>query len=795
MYRKSKSKILMAILIAFALIIPYSGFATTTTAAEAITIYTNGVIYTLEGDDWDKNPQECIVFAADGVIRYVGDNEGAEEYFEEASDIIDLEGKIVFPGFIDSHVHPPGTALTELFSIYLYGMTSMEQTLEAVAEYIEEHPDLEVYWGGGFSMGLSGDPRGPKRQWLDEICDDKPIILASNDGHNLWMNSKALEMNGITKATENPPGGTVQKDENGELWGNLTDAFGLVSMTQTFTPAQEMEALSLFQDTMIEWGYTGAHLILISLEDLSAPGEKWVQYLKDMEIAEIWKMRANLQLQFAPDNKFEDDLAAFKKARESVKYSSNLNVTTAKFFMDGVIEGQTGYLSEPYEPLPWLEPGYKGEPYWDVADLKRHFAALGKEGIQVYVHSIGDEATKETIDAMEYAQAQNPRADLRNVITHLQVVKDSDKVRMGKLNIIGNTQPFWHLKEPGWYYDQDYVSLGEKRAWEEYPVKSLMDAGVLMTFSGDHPVTENNSPFNAIEVAVTRNLYDPEWYEVDEIKSIDDPTWLLNPAERITAKEAIEAYTINGAYQLFMEDKIGSLKAGKFADMTVVSQDPLKVNPLRINETEVLATIFNGEVIYGQLEDVMEFPFTDVSESSWYYDDVKYVFENGLMNGTSDTLFSPRAHLTRGMVVTILYRAEDEPDVGDYDNPFTDVPEAQWFTDGVIWAAENEIVEGLGGGRFAPGVNITRQDLAVILMRYMNYKEINLPVTMDWRIYADESAIAGYAMDAIQTLNKLGIINGVGENADGQTIIDPRGNATRAQAAAMLHRFIELINK
>ena len=602
MYRKTRSRKLTAILIALTLAVPY-GCIAYAADEEATTVFMNGVIYTVEGNDWDKAPQEAIAVGADGKILFVGGNEGAKAYIGEGTEVVDLDGKTVLPGFIDTHVHPPGTMLTELFNIYLYGLTSMEQTLSAVAEYIEENPDQDIYYGGGFSMGLSGETKGPKKEWLDKICSDKPIILGSNDGHNLWLNSKALEVNGITKDTANPPGGTVQKGDNGELWGTLTDAFQLVTTTQSFTPAQEKEAVAAFQDYMIAWGYTAGHMILVSLEDITAPGDRFVAYMKEMELAGAWSMHANLSLCFQPDNKFEDDLARMRSAQNSVKDLELVKVTTAKYFMDGVIEGQTGYLSEPYAPEAGLDPDYVGEPYWDVNDLKDYFSRLGKEGIQIHVHSIGDQATTETIDAMEAAHKNNPTADVRNTITHLQLVKDSDKIRMGELGIIGSTQPFWHLKEPGWFYDMDYVVLGEERSWTEYPVKSLIDAGVMMTFSGDHPVTENNSPFNAIEASVTRNMYDPDWYEVDEINGIDDPTWLLNPKERITVKQAIEAYTINGAYQLFMEDEIGSLAAGKCADMVILSQDPLKVDPIKINETEVLATIFGGEVIFGEAED------------------------------------------------------------------------------------------------------------------------------------------------------------------------------------------------
>ena len=188
-------------------------------------------------------------------------------------------------------------------------------------------------------------------------------------------------------------------------------------------------------------------------------------------------------------------------------------------------------------------------------------------------------------------------------------------------------------------------------------------------------------------------------------------------------------------------------------------------------------------------------PFEDVKGTDWFFDDVIYVYDKGLMKGTgtSPMLFSPNASLTRGMIVTILYRLEGEPGVGDLASPFGDVADGQWYADAVKWASDTGIVTGYGSGAFGPGDNITRQDLAVILMRYMGYKEIVLPVTVQYIFFADEADIADYAMDAIQAFNKLGIINGVGANADSRTIVDPRGNATRAQVAAMLHRFLEKI--
>jgi hypothetical protein len=188
-------------------------------------------------------------------------------------------------------------------------------------------------------------------------------------------------------------------------------------------------------------------------------------------------------------------------------------------------------------------------------------------------------------------------------------------------------------------------------------------------------------------------------------------------------------------------------------------------------------------------------PFSDVKDVDWFINDVLYVYGKGLMNGTSTEpmLFSPNASLTRGMIVTILYRLEGEPSVSGLANPFSDVAAGQWYSNAVKWAAHNKLVTGYGSGKFGPSDYITRQDLAVILLRYLNFKEIDLPVTEQFIIFADGAEIADYAMDAIQTFNKLAIINGTGSNAAGQVIVSPKGQATRAQVAAMLHRLLEAI--
>ncbi len=553
----------------------------------ADTILENGTIYTIDGKD---TVAEAIAIK-DGKILYVGTTSGAEAYKGSATKMVDLNGKIVMPGLVDAHVHAPGTALTELFDIYLYESITKEQTLADIKAFVDSHPDLQEYWGSGYTVGMAGDSKGPKAEWLDEICPDKPMILTSNDGHNLWLNSKAMEMNGITKDTPNPAGGLIQKDPvTGELWGSITDADSLISMSQSYTPAQQAEALKAFQESMNGWGYTS----IMSIAPTSVDLERYQDLEKNGELS----LRVNLAQQIQNDKPFEPQLQSLIDMKAKLE-SDLIDVTTAKYFADGVVEGMTGYLLEPYDVAAGLDPDYVSEFYWNPDELDQYFDRTMEEGFQIHVHSIGDAATRLVLDSMEYAQDQNSTLDNRNVITHLQLVDNADKERFGELEIIAALQPYWHLKEPEWWEVVDRVALGYDRAYSEYPVKSLQDAGALLTSSGDHPVSPVNNPFWAIEAAVTRNLNNADYYGVEDITNIDDPTWLLNPAERVPVGDMVKAYTVNGAYQLYREDSIGSLETGKFADMIVVDQDIFKVNPLDIDKTEVLTTIFDGDVVYG----------------------------------------------------------------------------------------------------------------------------------------------------------------------------------------------------
>ncbi|MEG1585142.1 MAG: amidohydrolase family protein, partial [Anaerovorax sp.] len=235
-------------------------------------------------------------------------------------------------------------------------------------------------------------------------------------------------------------------------------------------------------------------------------------------------LRINYSEMIQPEN-YKEGIENLLEEKETVK-SDFIKISTAKFFADGVIEGVTGYLLDPYTKEAGMGDNYVSEPIWTDKAAFADAMTMALDGdLQIHV-----------LDCIEQAQTAHGDADYRNVITHLQVVNDADKPRFGELGIIAAIQPFWHMQEPDWYENVDKLVLGEDRAWKEYPVKSLLDNGAVITSSGDYPVSPTNNPLWGIESGVTRNLNNAEFYGVEDIANMDDPKWLLNAEERVSLK-------------------------------------------------------------------------------------------------------------------------------------------------------------------------------------------------------------------------------------------------------------------
>jgi predicted amidohydrolase YtcJ len=586
------------IYVLFFLVLLFAGLAFTGCQTEEVIpemetadkVWTNGSIFTADAE----NSFAEAVAVRDGVIIFVGTAADAEAYIGEATAVTDLEGLMMLPGMTDSHIHAPGTILSQLYQIDLNGILTEEATMAAIEEFIAEHPDLEIYYGDGFSVGaFSGEEvaKGPRKERLDAISD-KPIMISSYDGHTRWLNSAAFEYFGITKDTESPEGGVIEKTAEGELWGTLKELAIELTPAQEFSDEELHDAYVAFQEYMHSLGYVG----ITDMGSGILASESYDPFI-DMDQKGELKLYVMKNTVMDPNAELEPQVEKAVANRE--RYQSELYYYgSTKFFADGVIEGVTGYLLEPYTEAAEAGDDFVSAPLWTPEKMSEAFTMANAAGFQIHVHSIGDASTRQVLDAFEYALKQNGEGDYRNLITHLQLVDPTDIPRFAELGVIANLQPYWAFKEPYWWEVVDQPLLGDERAEREYPMQSFIDAGALLVSSSDHGVTPYPIPFWAIEVGVTRNLNNAEFYEVEDITDIDDPTWLLAPQERVSLLDMIRSFTINSAFQNFREATTGSIEVGKYADFVIISQNLFEINPLDIDKTEVLATIFMGEVVW-----------------------------------------------------------------------------------------------------------------------------------------------------------------------------------------------------
>ena len=475
---------------------------------------------------------------------------------------------------------------------------SFEETMDKIRKFVKEHPEKEIYYGRGFNTAFFPgieNVLGPKKERLDEICNTKPMVLTDFGGHTLWLNTKALELYNITRDTVAPSGGVIEKDpETGELWGTLKEYAKQLVPFQKFTAEENIQAVEHFQDLLHSLGYTSIFCLrppgaIIPRETLFGT---WATLEKDGRM----KMRVNGARDMDPEGSIDEQVRELQDLKRTFE-SELIKVETAKFFTDGVVEGLTAFLMEPYGEAAGKGSDFCSEFIWDREILREAFQKFMKAGFQIHVHTMGDRSTKYCLDAMENAASKAVCRIRRNVFTHLQIVREEDILRMADMGVIANVQAFWHYKSPSMWKSLELPFL-EERAETEYPLASFLRAGAVLSASADHPVTPNPNPFHAVQAGVTSNLYNSREHGLDPITDKDDPRWLLNARERVSVMDMLRAYTVGGAWQLFRENEIGTIEIGKFADFAIVDKDPFVQNLLELENIKVCQTIFNGECVY-----------------------------------------------------------------------------------------------------------------------------------------------------------------------------------------------------
>lgn len=513
-----------------------------------------------------------------GRIAAVGPDDVVRELAGPGTDVVDLAGGLVMPGFQDSHVHPVMGGLA-MRQCDLHDTRSADECLQVIAAYAAAHPELEWIVGSGWSMAFFENGT-PTRQALDAIVPDRPVYLTNRDGHGDWVNTVALRLAGVDASTPDPADGRIERDADGEPTGALHEGAGaLVSRLVPDATAEDLDAALLTaQDLLFSFGITGwqdaAVGPLFGLSDIFPTYVSAARSgaLKARVIGALWWERDQGAEQI------ERHLA--RRAEGTV---GRFAPTSIKIMQDGVAENFTAAMLSPYLDHAGCATDNAGISFVDPEALREHVTRLDAEGFQVHFHALGDRAVREALDAVAAARAANGRTDGRHHLAHLQVVHPDDVPRFAQLDAIANIQPLWAAHEP--QMDELTIPfLGEERASWQYPFGDLLRAGARLAGGSDWSVSSAN-PLEGIHVAVNRVVHGED----------AEP---LYPRNRITLAEAVTAYTLGSAHVCHRDDSTGRLEPGYLADLAVLDRDIFAAPEDEIAAATVRSTYVEGELVH-----------------------------------------------------------------------------------------------------------------------------------------------------------------------------------------------------
>lgn len=534
-------------------------------------IITGARIYTVNpAQPW----AEAVAIKGEQIV-FVGSSKQVKKYAGPATKIIQAGGRLLLPGFQDSHVHFVSGSLN-LNRVDLAGTRNVEEIQARIRQFAAEHPDLPWIQGRGWMYSaFPGDM--PHKKYLDEVVPDRPAIMRCADGHTSWVNSRALALAGITRGTPDPPDGKIVRDEKGEPTGALLEgASGLVSrLIPEPSPEERLAALRTGLQEAARWGVTCVHGLGGEFEDL----ELFARLRQEGALT----LRLVVTMWVDEPGPKESDFQAYEQARS--KFNDNwLAVRGVKLMLDGVIDSGTGAMLDPYEEMK----GNKGKLFWEPADYINAVMEFSRRGIQVSTHSIGDLAIRLTLDAYEKALKESGHPELRHKIEHVECVAAEDFARFNNPGIIASFQPLHADPDPVWM-SAWIKNVGPERVQRAFPWKSVLKAGGHLAFGSDWPVVTIN-PWPGLQMAVTREDWEGQ----------PPGGWI--PGEKLSLEEAIQAYTLGGAYALNEENLRGSIEPGKLADLILLSQNIFEIPANQIRHTHSALTVVGGRVVYESLK-------------------------------------------------------------------------------------------------------------------------------------------------------------------------------------------------
>jgi len=539
--------------------------------AKADLVLMNGKIITV---DDEFNIAEAVA-VKDGKFVAVGTEKDMRTWRGEATENIDLKGKMVLPGLIDSHLHmvSSGTTLSQI-NCRTPPMDSIADIMAAVKKKAAEAKPGEWILGRGWDQAKLAEHRDPTRWDLDEAAPDNPVCLTRTCGHVYAVNSKALEIAGVSKDTPQPVGGNIVKDENGEPTGLLQEPPAYI-MVKKHIPAPDLDSIArdikLASNAFNEAGITS--VIEAGIEPIEMRAYQKVKEEGDLPVRVAMMLRGKLRSRV---ESVEESVERIKNFPIATGYGDDLLMFLGlKLLIDGGIGGRTALLREHYED----EPDNFGILTTPEEDLQKRVDAGNLTGMMVGVHCAGGKAMDIVLKAFEETDKIRPIKGRRFALIHAYQPSEENFETCRRLGIVVASQPSFL-----YYLGESYhENVGDERSKWLKPHRAWIDNGILVASGTDSPVTPY-MPFPSLWASIARRT---------EVKGTQ-----MGTEQSITREEAIRLYTINGAYHTFEEDIKGSIEPGKLADMIIIDRDILACPVDDIKDTEVLRTFLGGKTVY-----------------------------------------------------------------------------------------------------------------------------------------------------------------------------------------------------
>ncbi len=539
-------------------------------------VFRNGPIHTVAG----PTPWADAVAVTGTAISYVGDEAGAMALAGPKTQVIDLNGRLLMPGFVEGHIHPfLGAFLASGVDLQV---PTADDALAAIAEYAKDNPTGPVR-GFGWRVDMFG-PEGPTRADLDRVLPDRPGFFFSIHGHSLWSNSRALEVAGVNRETADPiPGFSYYaRDGSGDPTGYVLEVDAVLGMVNAIEPISASSMGTLLESWLPHASAAG----ITSLFDAGVPpigadqGALISLYTEaEKKGALPFRVVASYIVASPP---VEDAVARLAEIRDRVS-TDLVQVGCVKIIGDGTQEGYTAWLIEPYAD----KPDSIGASPFTEHQWRRLVGDVDAAGFDVHIHACGERTTRTALDSIEQAIAANPARDRRHTVAHLVYVEDPDSDRFGELGVVAQFSANWLSADPS-TLENMATRCGLPRQELFYRPQSVLRSGGRISLGTDWPAAgyfSTYKPLAATQIGVTRRLIGAPKAAV------------LAPADqRLSVVEAVHANTLGAAYQMRLDGLVGSVEVGKLADLIVLDKNIFETDPHDIHSTTVTMTMMNGEI-------------------------------------------------------------------------------------------------------------------------------------------------------------------------------------------------------